>query len=70
MEQHYFQHITCVGTYEFSWDKISKILYLTYWPNGVLSMRIIAAGLLITIEDAKIAATRYISYIETSSNHC
>lgn len=70
MKQHWFQLSTPVGIYEFSYDETSRALCLTCWPDGKAAMRIIAAGLPKTIDDATIAATSYIRYIETDYPSC
>jgi hypothetical protein len=68
--QHRFQLSTAVGAYEFSYDLSSRSLCLVRWPDGRSAMRILAAGLPKTIEDATIAAAIHIRYIETDYPSC
>ena len=68
--QHRFQLSTAVGAYGFSYDQDTCSLCLVRWPDGSPAMRILAAGLPKTIEDATIAAATYIRYIETDYPSC
>lgn len=68
--QHRFQLSSTVGMYEFSYDQDTRSLCLVRWPDGSPAMRILAAGLPKTIEDATIAATNHIRYIETDYPSC
>jgi len=68
--QHHFQVSTTVGAYEFLYDQGTRSLCLVRWPDGSPAMRILAAGLPKTIEDATIAASDHIRYIETDYPSC
>lgn len=68
--QHRFQLSTTAGTYEFLYDLSLRSLCLVRWPDGRSAMRILAAGLPKTIEDATIAAATHIRYIETDYQSC
>jgi hypothetical protein len=68
--KHYFEVVTIVGSYEFLYDQNTKGLCFTQWPNGDSTMRIIASGLPKTIEEARVAAKRYVMYIETDYQSC
>jgi hypothetical protein len=70
MTQHQFQISASTGIYEFSYDKASRCLCFIRWPDGSATMRILAAGLPKTIEEATIAATNYIRYIEADYPSC
>jgi hypothetical protein len=70
MTQHRFQLSTPVGIYEFSYDETLRGLCLVRWPDGKAAMRILAVGLPKTIEEATIAATNYIRYIEADYPSC
>jgi hypothetical protein len=68
--QHRFQIGSSIGLYEFLYDQSARSLRLTQWPDGKPAMRILAAGLPKTIEDATIAAEMHIGYIETGFPNC
>lgn len=66
MTQHLLKITTRIGIYKFLYDETSRCICLVCWPDGESAMRILAAGLPKTIQDATIAAENYIRYIENA----